>query len=133
MFHWLAVFFVHVCLCIYLLDILLEHTQLQPLVQSDLSMLPNVLETPLMVEDLVNHIQDAMNLRNNSKVNSTAMFWNKFCCTLEGRDGTDRFGVIGSGCQRIRVAGTQRPLEDVQQGFAVLTHLEKRTVWSQRD
>lgn len=53
------------------------------------------------------------------------MFWDSLCCSLEERDGTDRFGVIGSGCQRIRVAGTQRPLEDVQQGFAVLTHLEK--------
>lgn len=50
------------CVCVYLLDILLEHTQLQPLVQSDLSMLPNVFETPLMVENLVHHIQDAMNL-----------------------------------------------------------------------
>lgn len=56
-------FCVNACVFVYLLDILLEHTQLQPLVQSDLSMLPNILETPLMVEDLVNHIQDAMYLR----------------------------------------------------------------------
>lgn len=38
--------------------------------------------------------------------------------------GTDRFGVIGSGCQRLRVAGAQRPLEDIQQGFTILAHLE---------
>lgn len=63
-----------VCACAYLLDILLEHAQLQSLVQSNLSMLPNILETPLMVENLVNHIQDAVNLRNNSNVNWTVRF-----------------------------------------------------------
>lgn len=47
---------------VYLLHILLEHTQLQPLVKSDLSMLPNVLQTPLMVKNLVHHVQDAVNL-----------------------------------------------------------------------
>lgn len=51
-----------VCVFVYLLDILLEHAQLQPLMQTDLSMLPNILKTPLMVEDLVHNIQDAMNL-----------------------------------------------------------------------
>lgn len=52
----------------YLLDVLLEDAQLQPLVQSDLSMLPDILKTPLMVEDLVHNIQDAMNLQENSDV-----------------------------------------------------------------
>lgn len=37
-----------------------------------------------------------------------------------------RFGVIGSGCQRLRVARTERPLEDVQQSFAILAHLKKK-------
>ena len=63
-----------VCVCVYLLDILLEHTQLQPLVQSDLSVLPNVLEAPLMVQNLVHHVQDAVDLRHDSNVNQTATF-----------------------------------------------------------
>lgn len=50
------------CVCAYLLDILLEDAQLQPLVQSDLPMLPDILKTPLMVEDLMHNIQDAVNL-----------------------------------------------------------------------
>lgn len=50
------------CVCVYLLDVLLEHTQLQSLVQSDLSVLPNILETPLVVENLVHHVQDAVDL-----------------------------------------------------------------------
>lgn len=58
----LAVFFRRVCVCVYLLDVLLEHTQLQSLVQSDLSVLPNILETPLVVENLVHHVQDAVDL-----------------------------------------------------------------------
>lgn len=41
---------------------------------------------------------------------------------------TDRFGVIGGGCQRFRVARTQRPLEDVQQSFAILAHLKRQKV-----
>lgn len=48
--------------CAYLLDILLEHAQLQPLVQPDLPMLPDILKTPLMVEDLMHNIQNAVNL-----------------------------------------------------------------------
>lgn len=43
---------------------------------------------------------------------------------LLGVEVTDRFGVVGRGCEGVGVAGTQRSLEDVQQGFAVLTHLE---------
>lgn len=45
----------------------------------------------------------------------------------EAMGTTDRFGVVGAGRQRLGVAGTQRPLEDVQQGFTVLTHLEAQT------
>lgn len=58
--------------CVYLLDVLLEHAQLQPLVQSDLPMLPDILETPLMVKDLVHNVQDAVNLQNNSDVTETS-------------------------------------------------------------
>lgn len=53
----------HVCAHAYLLDVLLEHTQLQPLVKSNFSVLPDVLQTPLMVEHLVHHIQDAVDLQ----------------------------------------------------------------------
>lgn len=49
-------------MCAYLLDILLKDAQLQPLVQSDLPMLPDILQTPLMVEDLMHNIQNAVNL-----------------------------------------------------------------------
>lgn len=55
-------------LCVYLLDILLEYTELQSLVQSDLSMLPNVLQTPLMVKNLMNHVQDTVHLQRNTNV-----------------------------------------------------------------
>lgn len=34
--------------------------------------------------------------------------------SVRKRPSTYRFGVIGSGCQRIGVSGTQRPLQDVQ-------------------
>lgn len=50
------------CVRTHLLDILLEHTQLQPLVQSDFPVLPNVLQAPLVVQNFMNHIQDAVNL-----------------------------------------------------------------------
>ena len=65
-------------MCTYLLDVLLEHTKLQPLVKSNLSMLPDILETPLMVENLVNHVQDAMDLQKNSNVSEMVMSWNLF-------------------------------------------------------
>lgn len=46
----------------------------------------------------------------------------------ERHKSTDRFGVIGGGRQRFRVARTQRPLEDVQQSFAILAHLKRQKV-----
>lgn len=52
----------------YLLDVLLEHAQLQPLVQPDLPVLPDILEAPLVVQDLVHDIQDAVNLQKHSDV-----------------------------------------------------------------
>lgn len=115
------------CLCFraYLLDVLLEHAQLQPLVQPHLSMLPDVLEAPLMVEDLMHDIQDAVNLQNSSDV--AAMSTGNVSLFPQRRVGTDRFGVIGGSCQRISVARAQRPLEDVQQSFAILAHLKRQT------
>lgn len=60
-------------MCGYLLDVLLEHAQLQPLVQSDLPVLPDILETPLMVKDLVHNVQDAVNLQSNSDITERSM------------------------------------------------------------
>lgn len=108
--------------CVYLLDILLEYTELQSLVQSDLSMLPNVLQTPLMVKNLMNHVQDTVHLQRNTNVSLIGR-WCRHVSYWEHRD-TDRFGVICSGCKRFRVAWTERPLEDIQQGFTILTHLQ---------
>lgn len=80
----------------YLLNVLLEDAELEPLMQPDLPVLPEALQPPLVVQDLVHHVQDAVH----------------------------RLGVIGSGRQRLSVPWTQRPLEDIQQGLAVLTDLE---------
>lgn len=74
--------------CVYLLHILLEHAQLQPLVQSDLSMLPDILKTPLMVEDLMHNIQDAMNLQNNSDVTGITVEIFSLSCFCKKRRGT---------------------------------------------
>ena len=49
----------------YLLDVLLEHTQLEPLVQADLAVLPDVLQPPLVVKNLMHHVQDTVDLREN--------------------------------------------------------------------
>lgn len=56
------------CVRAHLLDVLLEHTQLQPLVQSDLAVLPDVLQAPLMVQDLVDHVQDAVDLQEGQTI-----------------------------------------------------------------
>ena len=49
----------------YLLDVLLEHTQLEPLVQADLAVLPDVLQPPLVVKNLMDHVQDTVDLRES--------------------------------------------------------------------
>ena len=41
----------------HLLYVLLEHTQLEPLVQADFAVLPDILQLSLVVQHLVYHIQ----------------------------------------------------------------------------
>lgn len=70
----------------YLLHILLEDTQLQPLVKPHLAVLPDALEPPLVVQHLVYHIQHLVY----------------------------RLGVVGCGCEGLGVPRTQGPLQDIQ-------------------
>ena len=79
----------------YLLDVLLEDAELQALVQPDFAVLPDALQAPLVVQDLVDHVQDAV----------------------------DRLGVVGRGRQGLGVPRAQGPLEHIQQGLAILAHL----------
>lgn len=49
----------YMCMCaLYLLNVLLEHTQLQTLVQPDLAVLPDVLQLPLVMENLMDDVQN---------------------------------------------------------------------------
>lgn len=70
----------------YLLNVLLKHAQLQTLVQPDLTVLPDVLQLPLVVQNLVDDVQNMVN----------------------------RLGVIGRCRQRIGAAWGQRALKFVQ-------------------
>lgn len=81
----------------YLLDVLLEDTELQALMEAELAMLPDVLQLPLVVQHLVNDVQHVVHC----------------------------LGVVGRGCQRIGAARGQRALEFVQQGLSILTHLSR--------
>lgn len=76
-----------VCVSVfYLLNILLEYTQLQTLVQPDLTVLPDVLQLSLVMQNLMDDVQNMVN----------------------------RLGVIGGRRQRISTAGGQRALKFVQ-------------------
>jgi len=89
----------HVCLCVcvhHLLDVLLEHAELQALVQAHLAVLPDVLQLPLVVQHLVDDVQHAVH----------------------------RFGVVGRRRQGVSAAGGQRSLQLVQQDLSILAHLE---------
>lgn len=89
----------------HLLDVLLEDTQLQPLVQPDLAVLPDVLELPLVVQHLVDDVEDVVH----------------------------GLGVVGGGRQGIGAAGSQGPLELVEERLPVLAHLPgQRTSGYQR-
>lgn len=81
----------------YLLHVLLEDTQLQPLVQPHLAVLPDALQPPLVVQHLMHHIQHLVY----------------------------RLGVVGRGRERLRVPRTQGALQDIQQCFAVLADLQE--------
>lgn len=45
---------------VYLLDILLEDTELKALVQAEFAVLPDVLQLPLVVQHLVDDVQDVV-------------------------------------------------------------------------
>lgn len=83
--------------CCYLLHILLEDTELQPLVEPHLAVLPDALQSPLVVQHLVHHIQHLVH----------------------------GLGVVGCGCERLGVPRTQGTLQHIQQSFAILADLRE--------
>lgn len=78
-----------------LLNILLENSQLQPLVQPDLAMLPDVFKLPLVVQHLMDDVQDMVH----------------------------GLGVVGRGREGVGAARSQGPLELVKERLPVLAHL----------
>lgn len=79
----------------YLLDVLLEDAELQPLVEPHLAVLPDALESPLVVQHLVHHVQHLVH----------------------------GLGVVGRGREGLRVARTQGALQHIQQRLAILADL----------
>lgn len=79
----------------HLLNILLEDTELQPLVEPNLAVLPDVLELTLVVQDLVDDIQDVVH----------------------------GLGVVGGGREGVGAAGGQGALELIKEGLPILAHL----------
>ena len=67
--------------------------------QAQLTVLPDVLQRPLVVQDLVDDVQHVVH----------------------------RLGVVGGGRQGVGAAGGQGSLQLVQQGLAVLAHLRGRS------
>ena len=63
--------------------------------QPDLAVLPDVFELPLVVQHLVDDVEDVVH----------------------------RLGVVGGGRQGVGAAGSQRPLELVEERLPVLAHL----------
>lgn len=65
--------------------------------QPHLAVLPDALEPPLVVQHLMYHVQHLVH----------------------------RFGVVGCGCERLRVPRTQGTLQNIQQCFAILADLRE--------
>lgn len=86
----------------YLLHVLLEDAELQPLVQPDLAVLPDAFEPSLVVQHLVHHVQHLVH----------------------------RLGVVGGGCEGLRVPRTQGTLQNIQQRLAILADLQEGEVRS---
>lgn len=61
-------------------------------------MLPDALQAPVVMQDLVDHVQNAVH----------------------------GFRVICCGGQGLGVPRTERPLQNIQQGLSVLTYLKKK-------
>lgn len=76
---------IYVCV-FYLLNVLLEYTQLQTLVKPDLTVLPDVLQLPLVMQNLMDDVQNMVHC----------------------------FGVIGRSRQGISTARGQGALKFVQ-------------------
>lgn len=81
----------------YLLDVLLEDAELQPLVQPHLAVLPDALEAPLVVQHLMHHVQHLVHC----------------------------LGVVGCGREGLRVPRAQGTLQHIQQGLAILADLQE--------
>lgn len=81
----------------YLLDILLEDAELQPLVEPHLAVLPDALKPPLVVQHLMHHVQHLVHC----------------------------LGVVGCGREGLGVPRTQGTLQHIQQGFAILADLQE--------
>lgn len=79
----------------YLLDVLLEDTELQPLMEPHLAVLPDALKSPLVVQHLVHHVQHLVHC----------------------------LGVVGCGCEGLGVPRTQGTLQHIQQRLAILADL----------
>lgn len=47
-------------MCLYLLDVLLKDTELQPLVQPHFTVLPDVFQLPLVMQHLMDDVQDVV-------------------------------------------------------------------------
>lgn len=77
------------------MNILLEDTELQPLVEPHLAVLPDVLKLALVVQYLVDDIQDMVHC----------------------------LGVVGGGREGVRAARGQGALELIKEGLPILAHL----------
>lgn len=62
-----------------------------------LAVLPDALKPPLVVQHLMYHVQHLVN----------------------------RLGVVGCGCEGLRVSRTQGTLQHIQQGFPILADLQE--------
>lgn len=86
----------------YLLHVLLEDAELQPLVEPHLAVLPDALEPPLVVQHLVHHVQHLVHC----------------------------LGVVGGGREGLSVPRAQGTLQHIQQSFAILADLQEGEVRS---
>lgn len=81
----------------HLLHVLLEHTQLQSLVQAQFAVLQQTVQPAVLVHHLMHHIQNSAH----------------------------RLAVVCAQCHRARVGLRLWPLQDVQKRLPFLTHLQE--------
>lgn len=80
------------------MNILLKNTELKPLVQADLPMLPDIFQLALVMQYFMDDIQDMMNC----------------------------FGVVGRCGEGIRTPRSQRSLKFIKEWLPILAHLTTR-------